>query len=59
MMIGSGNAITQVALNGARGTPASAYARTPAPAGYRWDFVTYNGERVTFRGEPVVALVET
>ena len=39
------------------GVGAQAYAPYPAPPGYRWDFVTYNGELVTYNGEPVVALV--
>jgi hypothetical protein len=40
-----------------RGGGAAAYAPYPAPTGFRWDFVTFNNERVTYRGEPVVALV--
>lgn len=36
---------------------AARWADRPAPAGYRWDFVTRGGERVTRAGEPVVALV--
>lgn len=39
------------------GGGASAYASMPAPSGSYWDFVTFNGERVTFNGVPVVALV--
>lgn len=45
-------------LTDPEGVGASAYAPFPAPAGYRWDFVTYDGVRVTYNGEPVVALVE-
>lgn len=41
-----------------RNRRASAYAPFPAPSGFRWDFVTSNGERVTSNSEPVVALVE-
>lgn len=41
---------------GTGGNPA-AWASSPAPSGYRWDFVTFNGERVTRSGEPVVSLV--
>lgn len=40
-----------------KGGGASAYAPYPAPSGYRWDFVTYNGARVTYNAEPVVALI--
>jgi hypothetical protein len=36
---------------------AAAYASYAAPAGYRWEYETYNGVRVTYNGEPVVALV--
>ena len=36
---------------------AGQFAPYPAPAGYRWTFVTYNGERVTYAGSPVVALI--
>jgi hypothetical protein len=39
------------------GVGAAAYAPYVAPAGYRWDFVTYNGARVTYNAEPVVALI--
>lgn len=39
------------------GVGASAYASTPSPTGFRWDFVTLGGERVTLAGVPVVALV--
>jgi hypothetical protein len=35
---------------------AASYAATPAPSGYVWDFVTFNGLTVTQNGEPVVAL---
>lgn len=31
----------------------------PPPMGYRWEFVTSYGERVTSNGDPVVALVRT
>jgi hypothetical protein len=31
--------------------------RPPPPDGYRWDFTTLHGERVTFNAEPVVDLV--
>lgn len=37
---------------------AAVWAPYPAPSGFRWDFVTSNGDRVTSNGEPVVALVE-
>ncbi len=40
-----------------QGVRASTFAPYPAPAGHRWDFVTYRGERVTYRGAPVVSLV--
>lgn len=40
-----------------KGVGASAYASRPAPAGYRWDFVTSQGARVTSGGRPVVDLV--
>ena len=40
-----------------KGVGAAAYASGPAPAGYRWDFVTDNGVRVTDGGEPVVDIV--
>lgn len=40
-----------------KGVGASRYAPYAAPSGYRWDFVTYNGERVTYAGSPVVALI--
>ncbi len=36
---------------------AASYASSPAPAGFHWEFVTYLGERVTYLGAPVVALV--
>lgn len=36
---------------------AASYADHPAPTGFRWDFVTSNGVRVTQDNEPVVALV--
>jgi hypothetical protein len=39
------------------GGSAASYASSPAPSGYRWDFVTENGERVTEDGWPVVELV--
>lgn len=39
------------------GVSASAYGSSPAPAGYHWEFVTWNGEVVTSRGVPVVDLV--
>lgn len=39
------------------GGSAASYASSPAPDGYRWDFVTFNGASVTFNGEPVVSLV--
>ena len=39
------------------GGGAASYASYPAPSGYRWDFVTYNGARVTYNAEPVVALI--
>lgn len=40
-----------------KGGGAAAYASGPPPAGYRWDFVTFQGARVTHIGVPVVALV--
>ena len=39
------------------GVGASAYASSPAPSGYHWEFVTSNGEQVTSGGIPVVDLV--
>lgn len=33
------------------------YAPYPAPSGFKWDFVTWQGMRVTWQGVPVVALV--
>jgi len=36
---------------------AAYYAPYPAPSGYKWDFVTSSGTRVTSNGVPVVALV--
>lgn len=36
---------------------AAAYASFPAPAGFRWDFLTSAGQRVTVSGRPVVVLV--
>lgn len=36
---------------------ASDFASSPAPTGWRWDFVTSNGNLVTSGGVPVVALV--
>lgn len=43
------------ALN--KGGGASRFAPYPAPAGFYWDFVTQDGERVTEGGEPVVDLM--
>lgn len=43
--------------NPSAGGGASSYAPRPAPSGYRWDFVTSQGVRVTSQNEPVVALV--
>ncbi len=40
-----------------QGVGAAAYASSPAPAGFRWEFVTDNGVRVTDNGIPVVDLV--
>ena len=40
-----------------KGVRASFYAPFAAPAGYRWDFVTDNGSRVTAGGVLVVALI--
>jgi hypothetical protein len=45
-----------LALAPRQGVGAAAYASGPAPAGYRWSFVTFLGERVTYLGAPVVAL---
>jgi len=39
-----------------RGRPSS-FASSPAPTGFRWDFVTQNGLTVTQNGVPVVDLV--
>jgi hypothetical protein len=36
---------------------AAAYASSPAPAGYHWEFVTDGGRRITDNGVPVVDLV--
>ena len=58
---GLGAPIT-ISLNGL-GVPArvdggaAEFAPSPAPSGYRWDFVIFNNRLVTFQGEPVVALV--
>lgn len=41
-----------------KGGGAAAFASFAAPAGFRWDFVTLNGQRVALNGEPVVTLVE-
>lgn len=41
---------------GSRGKAAS-FASSPAPAGYHWEFVTFQGIGVTFNSVPVVALV--
>jgi hypothetical protein len=38
------------------GGGADRWASMPAPAGYRWVFVTYLGQGVTYLGEPAVAL---
>lgn len=46
-----------IKLTSSQGVGASAYASRPAPAGYHWEFVTFQGGRVTFVGVPVVALV--
>lgn len=43
------------ALN--KGVGASSFAPYPAPTGWRWDFVTEDGVRVTEDNEPVVDLV--
>lgn len=40
-----------------QGGGASQYASYAAPIGFRWDFVTLNGARVTQSNEPVVVLV--
>lgn len=40
-----------------QGGGAARYAPYPAPSGYRWDFVTEDGVRVTQDNEPVVDLV--
>jgi hypothetical protein len=45
------------ALAPSQGGGASSYAPYPAPAGFAWDFVTSDGERVTSNNEPVVALI--
>jgi hypothetical protein len=50
-MIGIGISITRGGLN------ASHFASRPAPSGFRWDFVTQNGQTVTQNGAPVVDLV--
>ena len=44
-------------LTSPKGVGAAQYASSAAPAGYRWDFVTDNGVRVTDRNVPVVDLV--
>lgn len=38
------------------GVGAAAYASMPAPAGWRWVFVTFLGERQTFNGVPQITL---
>jgi len=53
--IGTG-AIVAGDAHGTGGNPA-AWASSPAPSGYRWDFVTFNGAMATRSGEPVVHLV--
>lgn len=40
-----------------KGVSASAYAPYAAPSGWRWDFVTEIGARVTERLSPAVTLV--
>ena len=47
-----------IGLTRAKGGGAAAFASFAAPAGFRWDFVTLNGQRVALNGEPVVTLVE-
>lgn len=57
---GFGTPVTYVASGGLGvlgGAGASSFAPYPAPAGYHWDFVTFNGERVTSNGALVVSLV--
>ena len=56
---GRGIPVRFVARGGApfKGVGAAAYASRPAPAGYRWEFVTSQSARVTSWGRPVVALV--
>lgn len=39
------------------GTVGASAGMPPAPPGYHWDFVTYNGQQVTSNGVNVVALV--
>jgi len=48
-----------LALTRNKGVGAAQYASHPAPAGYRWDFVTDNGVRVTDGNQPIVDLVRT
>lgn len=38
------------------GGGAAAWADSPAPPGFHWEFVTSNGAAVTSSGNPVVAL---
>ena len=47
-----------IGLTRAKGGGAAAFASFAAPAGFSWDFVTLNGQRVALNGEPVVTLVE-
>lgn len=44
-------------LNPRKGGGAASYAPFPAPTGFRWDFLTSSGQRVTSSGVPVVVLI--
>ena len=57
-MFGGVGRVGRYPLASVKGGGAAAFASFAAPAGFRWDFVTLNGQRVALNGEPVVTLVE-